>query len=109
MWSFLFLLGLFGSAYAADDLQKNAEAPKPKPVQPVQVWDDRAGAFVSLSEAVKRARGRLVLDQVPTVRDRVMQADGFRVIDKRDLELRSYATQLFYAKEAAFLASRRGM
>ena len=109
MWRFLLFLGLFGSAHAADDPQEKVEAPKPEPVQPVQVWDSRSGAFVSLSEAVRRAPGRLVLDQVPAVQDRVMQADGIRVIEQRQSELHRYRVQLIRAEEAAFVARFKGL
>lgn len=81
MWRF-FLLFLVSSVAQADDASQ-AKAPKPEQAKPVQVWDSENG-FISLNDAVRNARGsRLVLEQVPSVRDRVMQADGFSVIADR--------------------------
>lgn len=113
MWRFLLLFGLVGSAHAADEQQDPAiekqEAPKPEPVQPVQVWDQSSGTFVSLSEAVRLARGRLVLDQVPSVRDRVLQADGIKIIEQREQELKRHRQLLNHIENLAFRDRYRGM
>jgi hypothetical protein len=113
MWRFLLLLGLCGSAQAADQniepTVEKAEVPKPEPVKPAEVWDAASGAFVSLSEAVKRARGRLVLDQVPTVRDRVMQADGIKVIEARELLLLRQRQAAILQAERAIVERYRGL
>lgn len=113
MWRFLLLLGLFGSAQAAEEntepTVEKAEAPKPEPVKPAEVWDEASGAFVSLSEAVKRARGRLVLDQVPTVRDRVLQADGIKVIEARERFLFIQRQEAAQRIEDAIVSRYRGL
>lgn len=109
MWRFLLLLSFLGSAQAADEQPiEKLEAPKPEPVQPVQVWDSMRSEFVSPFSIVRRPGRRLILDQVPTVRDHAMQVDGFQVIKKRDHDLSEHRYKLFLADELAFAARYRG-
>jgi hypothetical protein len=89
MWRFLLLVVVSCAAQAQELPQVKAPKPEPAKSTPVQVWDSERG-FISLDEAVRVAPGRLVLEQVPSVRDRVAQADGFRVIADRMAELNAH-------------------
>lgn len=110
MWRFFLLLGLgfFGSAQAADE-KETVEAPKPESVQPVQIWDESSRAFLSIAEALRSSPGRRVFDQVPTVRDRVMQADGMKVLDARRIQLIEQRFKSFLADEAELVSRYRGL
>lgn len=110
MWRFFLFLsfGFAGSVHAADE-KEMVEAPKPEPVKPVQIWDESSRTFLSISEAFRRAPGRRVFDQVPTVRDRVMQADGIQVLENRRIKLIDYRFKIIDAEEAALVARYKGM
>jgi hypothetical protein len=80
---FAAILLMAGCAVAwANEEQASAEPPQepPKVAAPIeQIWDDVAGAFVPLKDAIAQAK-RGNVQQVPFTREKMLQTDGMAVL-----------------------------